>query len=335
MKRALLLPTIAFVWLIGSTITSAQLKPLSDAKKPEAKDACPFSILGMWKPESLPGSDPFLLSFSTEGSVAIFTPSEGISPDEFDMVDAIKYRLETGSSPKRIEFTARRGNDVFPPGTTSYLIAEYDDESFTAKDPQSGLSTRWTRVQTHRYFLTLAGRRPDSEQGGSAFAMWTKTDGRKPERESVGLFQTKDEAGKAIGAFGAIPTETSVDFESESRKESEPMLRVELGEAEFERSHKILEAWRKRVEKHRLPFDDPYLNAVELFKNATENINVCRRETRVKTLDKLVLDDLASKNQPVQRPIEYIRALRKKNNELHISDGSFPWNWRPTLSSQQ
>ena len=327
------LHTFAFACLIGGLITLGQLRPQSDPKKAEASPACPFSIIGMWKPASLPDADPFLLNFSADGSAAIFTPSEGISPDEFEMVDAVKYRVESGSRPKRIEFTARRGNDVFPPGTTSSLLTEYDEESFITKDPQSGLSRKWTRVQTHRYFLTFAGRRPDSEQEGSAFAMWTSTDGRKPERESFGLFQTKDDAGKVVPGFGAVPAEVSGDFESESRKDSEPMLRIELAEAEFERSHKVLEVWRERVEKHRLPSDDPYLNAMELFKSAAENINTCRKEAKLRTLDRPALDDLASRNQPLQRPIEYIRALRKKNNELHIPDSAFPWSWRPMLSS--
>ena len=101
----------------------------------------------------------------------------------------------------------------------------------------------------------------------------------------------------------------------------------------IERSHKVLEMWRERVEKHRLPSDDPYLNAMELFKSAAENINTCRKEAKLRTLDRAALDDLASRNQPLQRPIEYIRALRKKNNELHIPDSVFPWSWRPMLSS--
>ena len=168
---------------------------------------------------------------------------------------------------------------------------------------------------------------PISQNYGLLFVVgpWTE--------QPVGLIDSN--AGKPAPGFGAVPPEVSGDFESESRKDSEPMLRVELGEVEFERSHKILETWRSRIEKHRLPFDDPYLNAIELFKSVVENINICREETKLHTLDRSVLDDLTSRNLPLQRPIEYIRALRKKNNKLHISDSAFPWSWRPMLSSQQ
>ena len=109
------------------------------------------------------------------------------------------------------------------------------------------------------------------------------------------------------------------------------MLRIELGEAEYERTYKVFDTWRKRAEKHRLPYEDPYLNAIDLFKSAAESVNSCRKEHKVQSLDQTVMDELASKNAPAQRSVEYIRALRKKNNEAHVPDGAFPWIWRPML----
>ena len=267
--------------------------------------------------------------------MTLFTRTEDASPQDFEMVDAVKYRFDSKSSPRRLQFTVGRGNDVFPPGTTTLLIAETDDESFTTKDPQSGISKRWVRVQTHRYFFTFASRLPDSEQGGIALAMWIRLDGRKTEFESLGVFPAKDDAGKTVTTFGAAPNEVSSSFESDKRKDVEPMLRIELSEAEFLRSHAVFDTWQKRIQKQRLPFEDPYQNVMELFMNAADSLSSCRKEMKVRSIDKPSLDDLISRNPLSNRPVEYIRALRKKNDEVHLPDAAYPWIWRPMLPIQQ
>jgi hypothetical protein len=181
-------------------------------------------------------------------------------------------------------------------------------------------------VQTRRYFLTFAVRSGQAQPDGAAFAMWTKLDGRKTEIEALGVQLAKDAKGKTGPVFAPVPAQLYSEFTAEGEKEPEVMMRIELTEAEFERSHKVFEAWAEFARIAKLPHKDHYLNGMEFLKSAAENLNLCDEKLKLQTTD-----GAAAARNPHQQTLEYVRMMKKKNDDLHITDRNFPTDWRPTL----
>jgi len=203
-------------------------------------------------------------------------------------------------------------------------------------NPQSGLEAEWVRVQTHRYFLAFAARRGTPQHGGPAFAIWTTLDGRQPKAEVLGVQMTRDPEGKPLPVFGPIPedlynqiTEES-DDEKKGTKEETVIMRLELTASEFERTHKVFARWDKYVKTGSLPQGDPYLNVMEFLRRAVAPLNQCGEKLKLDTI-RQTADGLLTKYRLRQQPLEFIREMRKGNEDLHVSDRFFPWGWRPML----
>lgn len=290
------------------------------------KKACAFKIAGLWRTEATSDTNPVFYGFGQGGMATEFGYVPGVLPQEFEMMASVVYKLDDPVSPKRIEFTARKGNDLFRSGKTSMEIVEYSDDSFTTLDAEAGSQMRWTRVQTRRYFITFAARSGTTQPGGAAFAMWTKLDGRKTEIDALGVHLTKDAKGKTGPVFSPIPAQLYNEFTTESDKNSDVMMRLELTEAEFERSHKIFETWEKYTKDRALPHRDHYLNGMQFLTSAAENLNQCDEKLKLHTN----AGATAARN-PHEQMLEYIRVMRKKNEDWHLTDGNFPADWRPTL----
>jgi hypothetical protein len=280
----------------------------------------------MWRSEATSETNPVFYGFGHDGRITIFGHVPGVLPQEFEMMASVGYKLDNPAAPKRIEFTATHGSDLFRTGKTSMEIVQYSDDSFTTLDTESGSQLRWDRVQTRRYFLTFAARSGQAQPGGAAFAMWTKLDGRKTEVEALGVHLAKDGKGKTGPVFGPIPAQLYNEFAAESDQNSDVMMRMELTEAEFERSYKVFEAWTEFARVAKLPHKDPYLNGMEFLKSAAENLNQCDEKLKLHTTD-----GAAAARNPHQQTLEYIRMIRKKNDDLHVTDRDFPTDWRPTL----
>lgn len=335
MKRVVFLCSLTFIFSLGAENVGRtlvcpgweQTLGAENVGRPDGGQAkvrptlktCPFSIIGMWKVEGRTEADSLFYSFSPEGWVRVVSRSADALPREYEVVAEVKYALDRPTAPKRVEFITRRGNDAFPAGKTSLAMVEYGDDSFVTADPKTQALTRWFRAQTHRYFLTFAAR---SGPALSAFAMWTTLDGRHTKIEALGL--RTENRGVAAPIFGPIPDQLYREFENESRKASDVMLRLELTEAEYQRSYKVFEAWAEFVRIGKLPHTDPYLNGMEFLKSAAGNLNQCDA--------KLILpatDGATSAQNPHERMLEYIKVMRNKNKGLHVTDGMFPTDWRP------
>jgi hypothetical protein len=313
------------------------------------KKSCPFNIVGTWKSESAT-TNPILFRFASDGTVTLLSPSTGIPDADFETLAAVKYKLDKPAAPTRLDIIALRGNEVFGRGTTSMQIAGYDDDSFTTIHARDGRRATWVRAKANRYFLTFAargvkitgysddssttihprdGRQTQTTYSGPAFAMWTKMDGRTTEVETLGLYLNTDSTGGTVPVVGAIPAALYKEFANESSKDSDVMMRLELTEAEFERTHKVFKTWDKRVREKTLLYDDPYLNAMEFLRRAAESLNLCGEKIQLHKLTWLENDQIVTKHNIPQHPLEYIRVMRKKNDKLHVTDERFPKDWRP------
>jgi hypothetical protein len=279
---------------------------------------CPLGVLGIWKPETTTEANPILLSFTPDGWVSLLGGSAETRAQDFEVLAQAGYRVDVSREPMRIEFTTARGTDVFPPGTSSWEIVDHGDESFTTLNRESGEQSRWIRVQTHRYFLTFAARPEGDAQGGPALVMWTKLDGRRTELEALGARVATGAAGGTATVFGRIPQALASEFAVESDRERGVMMRLELNEAEYHRTHALFAAWEQRLKDRSLPPDDPYRHVMKLLEAVTESLNQCREKIDVKT-----------RPDQRQQPAELIRLMRAMNEVRHVADDVFPFVWEP------
>lgn len=331
MKR-LSLYSLLFIVLVAGRVALGQSEP-----KPEGKKDCPFSIMGLWRSEITAQTQSIFFDFSPAGYVTLLGHSPDTLPQDFEMIDSVNYKLDKAATPKSIEFTTARGNDAFRQGITRLAITQYDDDSFTTRDPASGQQMQWVREQTHRYFLSFAAHPDPAQSGGPAFAMWTVMDGRKTDREALGVQLIKDPAGKAQPVFGPLPADfcdrivEQCDQDAKRKKEAGSFLRVELSAAEFEITRQLYESWSRQVQTQTLPYSDAYLNGLEFLRRLAESLSPCGEKVKPLKLSQRERDELIAKHTLPQYTLEYIRALRKQNNDLHINDVVFPWQWRPMI----
>jgi hypothetical protein len=338
MKRAVFLYSLIFICLAASA-APGQTAARPDAEKASEKP-CPFSIIGLWRSEAATQVTQTYFSFSAEGWVRLLTHAPDTLAQDFEAVGEVRYKLDKPAAPRGIEFIATRGNDVFQSGITMLKIAEYGEDSFTTQDHVSGEKTRWVREKTHRYFLTFAAR-GTSPQDGTAFAMLTVMDGRNTRADALGIRPVQNAEGKATPVFGAIPPEVYERFTEDKEKKSDKdgkvdkdekvIVRFELTEAEYEATREIYQAWEKRVKTQELPHADPYLNGMEFLSKTADGLNQCGEKIKLQRPTRGERDEIASRHTPSQHPLEFVRMMRKKNLELHVSDGAFPWGWRPII----
>jgi len=341
MKRTVFIYSLMLICLAGNEVAFGQT---------EAPKACPFNIVGTWRSEAT-ATNPIFFRFAPDGTVTLLSRSTAIPDEDFEMLAAVKYKLDRPAAPQRLDIIAVRGNEVFGRGTTSMTVLEYSDDSFTTVNPTTGAGLiRWVRAQTNRYFLTFAarsvqltgysddssttidpkgGRPPQTAYGGPAFAMWTKLDGRKTQVETLGIHLVTDSAGMMVPVVGAIPDDLRKQFENESRKDTDVMIRLELTEAEYERTHKVFKTWDKRVQDKTLLYDEPYLNAMEFLRRTAESLNLCGDKVKLHKLNWGQYDQVVSKFIIPLHPLEYIRIMRVNNEKLHVTDAMFPRDWRP------
>ena len=328
MKRAVFIHSLVFICLAAGSAGFSQ----SDGRGEE--NNCPFDIAGLWRMEGTTEMTRLFFDFSPEGHITLLGHSAGTLPQDFEMVGSVSYMLDKPRSPKRIEFTASRGNEAFLPGVTLLDVVAYGDHSFTTRETASGRQTRWVREQTHRYFLKLAARTGQHPHGSLAFAVLTVMDGRNTISDALGIQPIKDDAGKTSPSFGPVPAEVydGVGEESEKDKrnsrEETVIVRFELTRTEFEAIQKTFQTWGKHVKDRALPHADPYLNGIKFLRMTAEGLDQCGEKTGLYRPSQTVID---SAFDPPRRMTEYIKIMRKKNDKLHLSDAVFPWQWRPMI----
>ncbi|MEW6213389.1 MAG: hypothetical protein AB1631_34155, partial [Acidobacteriota bacterium] len=120
--------------------------------------------------------------------------------------------------------------------------------------------------------------------------------------------------------------------ESAKEKKTETaLLRLELTQAEFENIDRTYQLWKKQEKDRALPSGDAYLNAMEFMTKVIEGLNQCGEKARLYRPTRSEREEIASRHDAARRLLEYIKMMRKKNEELHIDDAAFPWQWRPMI----
>jgi hypothetical protein len=282
---------------------------LAAAACTSAGAACPLEVIGTWRLVSETEPQPMLVTFASDGWANVVTVNGPGRPQDFDTVAQVRFQLAPRRDPKRIEFQTPRGNDLFAGGTSSWEITSYTDESFSSRrsDSAAGDQSMWTRLQTHRYFLTFAAR-----DDSTTFVMWTTLDGKKPAYEALGSNATR---------FGRIPGDVMQAFARESKRADETMLRIELSEAEYRRTHQVFEAWDAVASGEALTRDDLENQTLGLLDAALQSVNRCGLKLRT-TVE-------GTTAAPARHPGELVRVIRKINDRRHVPDKLFPFRWKP------
>jgi hypothetical protein len=295
----------------------------ASAAAPGVANACPLELVGTWQLSSSSELEPVLLSFSNDSWASVLGRSGESRPGDLDILAQVRYEFAPRRDLRRdsghIEFQARRGNDLFSIGTSRWDIAAYTDESFSARrtDAATGDLSLWSRVQTHRYFLTFAARTD------AAFAMWTTLDGRRTDLEALGA-TAQGAAGARNARFGRIPPDLARAFTKQGAREDDVMMRIELNEAEYRRTHRVLEAWDILVTRDLLARGDPQAQALEFLEATLQSVNVCGGRLRLTDADSTGVS-----GKP-QQPLELVRRIRKINDRRHVNDKLFPFRWQPS-----
>jgi hypothetical protein len=274
---------------------------------------CPLEAIGTWRLTSATDPQPLLVTFTPDGWANVVSVGNAGRPEDFDTIAQVRYQLVPRRDPKRIEFQTGRGNDLFPSGASSWEITSYTDESFSSRrsDSAAGEQSSWTRLQTHRYFLTFAARDP-----ATTFVMWTTLDGQKAAYEALGA------TGQgATARFGRMPDDLVRAFVRESKRPDETMMRVELSEAEYSRTHQVFDAWDALLARDVLAAQDADTQVRGLLDAAVQSVNRCGLKLRVAADGATV--------SAARRPGDLVRTLRRINDRRHVPDRLFPFRWKP------
>ena len=89
-----------------------------------------LEVIGTWRLVNTSESQPMLVTFGADGWANVVTVTGAGRPEDFDTIAQVRYQLVPRRDPKRIEFQTRRGNDLFPTGSSSWQITSHTDESF-------------------------------------------------------------------------------------------------------------------------------------------------------------------------------------------------------------
>ena len=313
MKFAAIISLLAILFLGSTANTLAQ----------EAK-SCSFDIVGTWKAQ-VSSTEARLYKFDGDGVVTVLSASGAATPHQ---IATAKYEVikELGK-PDSVSFAASGKNRIFGAARKTMKLVSYDDTSITCAIPGMG-ATRWTRVDTDRYFIVLAARQGEFyDTSGSAFPIVIRLAGGVSTIDAFGIYLTKE--GRA---FGAVPPDVYKNYVREARNDSETTLSLEINSRQYERALKIIKEWERRDREGALlytvdkdNYEDPVsLNNILVVKAITESLNQCSRDVDLYPLNYVVGDDwITDKVKSAFVPFYYFRELRRRNEARHIPDQKF------------
>jgi hypothetical protein len=175
-----------------------------------------------------------------------------------------------------------------------------------------------------RHFLVLAASQGEFfDKSGPAFVMLMKTGaGEEAEMGAVGIYA--DDQRRV--AFGSVPWQTYDAFLRDPEKQSSKvMLRLEIREPQYERILDLLQSWDRRARENELLYkSDIFMNNILLVKQATEELNRCRKAVELYQLD-WGLEDRISEDNPRSRvPYLVFEEMKRRNASLHVPDSKIP-----------
>lgn len=289
----------------------------------QEKKSCSLDLVGTWKAQ-VSTQEARLYRFDADGSVAVLSVTGKAEPRE---IARGSYELDDPAMPKSISLKSTGKNRIFGRALTAMKVVSYDDSSITCQIPGVG-ETRWTRVDTDRYFLVLSARTQEFyDRSGSAIQAVIKLAGGVPTIDAFGVYSEK---GKL--AFGSLPSAAYKEFFREARRDSETVLRLEINSRQYQRALKIIKEWDRRAREGALLYtiasdvsEDPAsLNNILVVKAVTETLNQCSEDFDLYKLNYIYPEDwIADRTEPSFIPFVYFKELRRRNEARHIPEQMF------------
>jgi hypothetical protein len=185
--------------------------------------------------------------------------------------------------------------------------------------------SRWAPSATTHYFLVLAASQNVFYDGsGPSFVMLMKTDAATDEAEmgAVGIYA--DDKRRPV--FGSVPAKTYDAFLKEpGKRSSDIMLRLEITEPQYERELEIMQTWDRRAREGQLLYQqDVFMNNILLVKQATEELNRCRRAVDLYKLDWGTEDRISDEHPRSRVPFLVFEEMKRRNASLHVPDSRMP-----------
>jgi hypothetical protein len=313
MKRTAIISLLA-IMLLGSTATA-----LAQEEK-----SCLFDVVGTWKAQ-VSANETVLYRFDANGEVTVLSDPGAGEPSQ---IATAKYEvIKDLGKPKAISFTASGKNRIFGAVKKTMKLVSYDDTSITCAIPDLG-TTRWTRVDSDRYFIVLSARKGEFyDESGSAFPMVIKLAGGVPTIDAFGVYPENKQV-----AFGTVPPAVYKQHLREARNDSETTLRLEINSRQYERALKIIKEWERRAREGALLYvtgRDIYegptaLNNIVVVKAVAETLNQCSEDFKLYKLNYVVGDDwITDQVSSSFVPFYYFKELRRLNEARHIDDKKF------------
>jgi hypothetical protein len=300
------------VILVGLTATA-----LAQAPK-----TCQCNIVGTWKAQISP-TEARLYTFDANGVLKVLNASGTDKPTE---IATAKYELDNPKAPEEISLTASGKNRIFGRTRIAMKVTGFNDSSITCQIPGVG-ETRWTRVDSDRYFIVLVAREGEfRDHSGSAFPVVIKLAGGASKIDGAGLY-----SDKGTPTFGTVPTDAYKEYLREARGDSEVILRLEINSGQYGRALKVVQEWQRRAREGALlyTYDNALsaplpLNNLLLVKAVTETLNLCQNDIDLYKLDYVFPGDwITNEYGPEFVPFIYFKELRRRNEARHIEYKKF------------
>jgi hypothetical protein len=300
----------------------------------EPQRTCEFNIAGTWQSSTDGQMDPTRQRFGADGIAMEFSRNSSGKDSEWQAIAKSAYRLDNPKAPKTMIVTAVDKSGRFSADTT-LQIRTFDDGLFvtaSGTDPGATL-TRWTRVDSERYFVVLAAGKGDPGLGGPGFAMLIKTDGIHTQTDAFGTYPVVKPLQR-YPIIGVIPEDIRENFDHEPAADSGAMLRLEVTAGPYNRALEVLKTWERRAEENTLLYTQPYLNNAVYLNQLASSLNEtgvltwrggtpCTETIKLQKLTWLLSDPIMTKHNLTQTPYYLFKTLRELNSSLHLRDSEF------------
>lgn len=312
------------VFLVSLILVFSGLYPAASGQ--DAPVVCKFNMVGTWQLTTEGHANPTLLRFNPNGVVTVLSPNTaGGQGPEWQTVDWSTYKLDNPKAPKVIHLSPIRKNGevIEHSKITEIDITKFDDGAFTSAVTSNAdvELTQWVRLDPYRYFIVFAAAKGTPGYGSPAFAELIKTDGRQPEIDAFGLYET-DPVHHYV-EVGPISEELRKKYENEPRDDSAALFRLEIPAGPYQRALKVLKTWERRARENTLLYPDiPYLNNAVYLNQLAGSLNDCTETIQLEKLTWRIDDPIITKQNLPQVPYFFIRDMRERNRALHVKDAA-------------
>ena len=296
----------------------------------EQQSGCTFDIGGTWQSSTDGQMNPKRVRFGSNGVMTELSRNSSDKGSEWQATGKSTYKLDDPKAPKAITITPTDKN-----ASATLQIKTFDNGLFvTAPAEDVGAApTRWTRVDSQRYFVVLAAAKGDPGFGGAGFAMLIKTDGAHSHTDAFGVYPVVKPLQR-YPVLGVIPEELREQFGHEPFGDSGAMLRLEVTAGPYNRALEVLKTWERRAEENTLLYNVPYLNNAVYLNQLVISLNEtgvltwrggapCTETIKLQKLTWLMSDPIMTKHNLTQTPYYLFKTLRQLNNSLHLNDNMF------------